>query len=155
VEEVNLVREMFNTSGKPFTNYPDLPYICSNGSVLKLNDFMYCVSGVVDKSWTKKSNTYRLYLKDLNSGWQEVTSMTEKSREFGAAVYNGCLIVAGGYNEMSKLNTIELYEPSLNKWSSFEPLNERKNSLALIAAHEKLFAIGGSDSGLTGLSSVH
>jgi len=55
-----------------------------------------------------------LNFKDLNSGWQEVASMAEKRSQFGAAVFNGCLVVTGGHNGKTKIDTTELYQPSLN-----------------------------------------
>jgi len=148
------VREIYNTLGTPLKKYPDLPHNVSHGCVLKLDDFIYCVGGAVDGHWRKSTNkVYRLNLKDPNSGWQEVASMAEKRRDFGAAVYNGCLVVAGGfYGE--RLSSTELYQPSLNKWSSIASLNKRRDKLALVVVHAKLYAIGGSDGKFDRLSSV-
>jgi len=129
--------------------YPDLPYAVSYGNVLKLDDFIYCVGGAVDGIYIT-NKVYRINLKDINSGWQEVTSKAENRCDFGATLYNGCLVVAGG---ICRAKTA-LYQPSLNQWSSIASLNRSRDELILIAAHEKLFAIGGSSARHNCLSSV-
>jgi len=136
-------------------NYPNFPYAVSFGNVSKLNNFIYSVGGGVDANWRNSTNQVpRLNLKKLQLGWQKVASTDEERSHIGAAVYNGCLVVASGSNNKEvKLHTTELYQPSLmNKWISFGPLTERKSVLSLVAIDERLFVIGGSDSVLNCLS---
>jgi len=144
-EKTKSVSEIYNISDKSWNNYPDLPYILSYCRVFKLKDFIYCVGGKEDGFFpvNPTNKVYRLNLKDLNSGWQEVASMAEKRSKFGAAESNGCLVVAGGYNGNSKLSTTELYQPSLNIWRSITPLNGKRVKHVLAVSGEKLFAIGG------------
>jgi len=107
------VSEIYNISDKTSMNYPEFPCSLSGGNVLKLDDFIYYVGGTVEEKLINTTNkVYRLNLKDLNSGWQEVASMSEKRIFFGAAVYNGCLVVTGGSNGFSRICTTELYQPS-------------------------------------------
>ena len=150
------VLEVFNVSHELLNIYPDLPCYLSDYCVLKVHDFIYCQGGAVDGRYGKSTNkVYRLNLKAPNSEWKEVASMAEKRCNFGAAVYKGCLVVAGGYNhEESRISTAELYQPRLNKWSKIAPLNKKRADHVLVVENEKLLAIGGWVEGKTSSSLV-
>ena len=138
------ISEVFSVSGNLLKTYPDLSCKLSDHCVLKVNDFVYCIGGNVDEIWSQPTNkVYRLNLKEPSSNWEEVASMAEKRSFFGAAACNGCLVVAGGYNENSELNTTELYEPRLNIWSRIAPMNKSRSSHALVFVDQMLFVIGG------------
>jgi len=140
------VSEVYNIYGDPLNSHQDLPYNLSHHCALKLDDFLYCIGGAIGGSYDNSINkVFRLNLKATNSKWEEVASMAEKRSFFGATVYNGCLVVAGGYDGSSKLCATEMYEPSLNKWSSLAPLNDERDVHVLVAAGGKLFVIGGLD----------
>ena len=64
---------------------------------------------------------------------------------FGAAVCSGSLVVAGGYNGGSRINTTELYQPRLNRWNRIAPMNRNRSCYVLLVENQKLFAIGGFD----------
>jgi len=64
------------------------------------------------------------------------------------------VVVAGGYNGKKNLSTTELYQPSLNKWSSIASLNGERDDHALVASGKKLFAFGGVDDNDNELSSM-
>ena len=138
------VSEIFSVSGETLKNYPDLPHEISNHGVLKLHNFIYCIGGI---DGCKATNcVYRLNLRDTNYfGWEEVASMAEKRCDFGAAVYKGCLVVAGGFNGKFRISTTELYEPRLNKLRTIAQLNTARDHHVLVAAYGSLFAIGGRD----------
>ena len=93
-------------------------------------------------------------LKTTNSQWEEFVSMNEQRRSFGAATWNGNLVVLGGINGSSCLNSTELYDPRLKIWRAIASMNERKSGHELVIADHKLFAIGGSDDQFKYSSSV-
>ena len=135
------VSEIFSVSGEALKNYPDLPHKISDYCVLKLHDFVYCNAGC--EGYYVTNHVYRLNLKNTNySGWEKVASMVEKRCDFGAAVYKGCLVGAGGFNGCFQLSSTELYEPRLNKWRTIAPLNTARDEHVLVAAYESLFVIG-------------
>ena len=143
-EELKTVSDVFSVSSDSLKTYPDLLSKFSDHCVLNVDDFVYCVSGNVDRNWGNPINkVFGLNLKAPNSKWEEVASMTEKRSCFGAAICNGCLVVAGGHNGGSQLHTTELYEPGLNKWSRTASMNKNRSSHGLVVEDQKLFAIGG------------
>ena len=109
--------EIFSVSGKMLKNYPDLSHKLLDHCVIKLDDFVYCIGGTEERYVT--NHVHRLNLKNTNSEWEEVASMAEKRSYFGAAVYKGCLVVAGGYDRKSLTSTAELYESQPNRWRNY------------------------------------
>jgi len=121
---------------------------------LKLDDFLYYVGGAVDGyRWKSTNKVYRLNLKDVTLRWQKVASMAKVGMNYSAAVYSGCLIVTDGYS-WTKLNTTRMHQSSPNVWKSIASLHGSRGALTLVTAHEKLFAIGGTDNICYCLSSV-
>ena len=154
-DESKSVSEVHCVSGDLVNTYPDLPCVLSNHCALKVEDLVYCLGGAIDGNYMTSTNkVYRLNLKTPNSGWEKVASMAEKRSYFGAAVWNNNLVVTGGYNGTSELDITELYQPRLNRWSTIAPLNIKRDEHVLVAADERLFAIGGCDDGAKCLSSV-
>lgn len=64
---------------------------------------------------------------------------------FGAAVLNGVIYVAGGYNSSKTLNNVERYDDTRDEWLPTTPMIEARHYLALAAANGFLYALGGSD----------
>ena len=144
-----------NRLGKLQSNYPNLPSDLMYHRALELNDFIYCVGGSSDGYHENAiNNFYRLSLKTAKSHWEEGASMKEQRLDFGAAVWNGNLVVTGGYNNSSSFNTTELFELRLNKWRTIASMNESRTGHELVVADDKLFAIGGSNAPFHTLSSV-
>ncbi|XP_068400032.1 LOW QUALITY PROTEIN: kelch-like protein 23 [Eschrichtius robustus] len=50
--------------------------------------------------------------------WREIAPMMERRMECGAVIMNGCIYVTGGYSysKGTYLQSIEKYDPDLNKW---------------------------------------
>ena len=170
----NNVIEVYHCSRKPQNVYSSLPHVVSTHRALKLGDCLYCVGGSIEirrnrgglfhaflmlsgstyPSKSKIDKVYRLNLKTVNLPWEEIASMNEKRCDFGAATWNGNLIVAGGGYIFSPSNSTELYEPCSNKWKTIASMNEGRRGHELVVANDKLFAIGGSDHEHKHLSSV-
>ena len=151
------VIEVYNVLKKPFISYPNLPYNKSRHRALKLGDFIYCIGGNVNEAQNNATRkVYRLNLKTANLRWQEIASMKEQRLDFGAATWNGNLVVTGGYNGISscRLKLSELYEPRLNKWRTIASMIEGRRGHEVVVADGKLFAIGGSKAAYQYSSSV-
>lgn len=52
--------------------------------------------------------------------WKQMAHMMERRMECGAVVMNGCIYVTGGYSysKGTYLQSIEKYNPELNKWEA-------------------------------------
>ena len=95
------VSEVYSVSDVTLNAHPDLPCNLSDHCALKLDDLIYCLAELLMDITKKQTNkVYQLSLKAPNLGWEEVASMAEKRSSFSAAVYKGCLVVAGGCNEI-------------------------------------------------------
>ena len=66
--------------------------------------------------------------------------MIAKRMLFGAALYDGSLVVNGGE---PNLKTTEAFDAELKRWKYVAATNEPRASHALVAAKGSLFAIGG------------
>ena len=149
------VLEVWNSFGTSRNDYCHLPQTISGHHALKIGDFVYCVSEVVGGCHGILANrVYRLNLKTVNSQWEEVASLKHGRRDFGAAIWNGMLVVTGGYYVSTRFKSTELYEPLLNKWKTIAPMIEGRYGHELAVANDKLFAIGGLNDKIETLSSV-
>ena len=140
------VSEVYNVLGKLLKTYSDLPHVLSYHCVLEIDDFIYCIGGVFNGEFRLKSDkVYRLNLKNTPLHWEQIASMSEQRFDFVACVNNGSLIAAGGYiGAGRRSNSVETYEPRLNKRRNIASLNVPRDEFALVAANNKLSAIGGS-----------
>ena len=142
----NLASEVFSVLGDPLKKYPDLPFKLFHHCVLKVDGCIFCMDGNVRGKWINTTNqVYCLNLELPNLGWEVVASMAEKRCWFGAAVFNGCLVVAGGSNNDLHTNSTEVYKPRSYKWRTIASLNISRERHSLVVQGKKLFAIGGWD----------
>ena len=148
--------EIYNTFGKSQSKYPDLPYNLAIHCVLKLDDFVYCFGGYEDEKANafSISEAYRLNVKSLHPKWEEIAFINEIRYDFGAATWNGKLVVTGG-NDYDTFKYARLYEPRFNKWKNIAPMICGRYEHELVVANNKLFAIGGtSDSQLASVEQL-
>ena len=138
------VVEVYNCLNKSSVSYPDLPNNLSLHCALNFNGFVYCLGGSTTGSiGDPNNNVYRSNVKEANSKWEELASMTTPRCAFGAAVWNGHLVAAGGVISPGITNSTELYEVTKNSWREIASMNEERSGHALVVADNQLFAIGG------------
>ena len=58
---------------------------------------------------------------------------------FGSAVVDSTLYLIGGCNNLSKVDTVDKYDPEKNKWSSAIPMSIRRSGLGVGVAPACLF----------------
>ncbi|XP_007669391.2 kelch-like protein 23 isoform X1 [Ornithorhynchus anatinus] len=88
------------------TSSPHPEYgLCS----IPLENQLYLVGG---------QTTITEYYDPEQNVWREIAPMMERRMECGAVVMNGCIYVTGGYSysKGTYLQSIEKYNPELNKW---------------------------------------
>ena len=136
---------MYSSLDKWQNHYPKLPNTLSNHRMLKLDDYIYCIGGTTGWDFRSPSNkVYQLLSKVGDSEWEEIAPMNELRSNFGAATWNGNLVVSGGCSCSYRHTTsVELYEPHINKWRRIASMNESRSGHELVVADNKLFAIGG------------
>lgn len=113
-----------------------------------LGDKLYLVGGTVSTS-TPCSNTMAIF-DFATSTWSTGAAMSTVRCSPAAAVVNGRIYVAGGWDGASAFHaTVESYDPLTNSWRSEPSLTVARQSLALVAVGNSLFAIGGGGSAVT------
>ena len=93
--------------------------------------------------------------------WSDIAPMNSKRSGMAAAPLGGKLYVAGGYDGSStargccQINSVEVYDPSTNKWSAVASMsNERRYALGAASLGGKLCVVGGSPDASNPLNSV-
>ena len=140
------VLEVYNNTGE-YTIYPDLPLDFARHCAVRFNNWLYVIGGAIENDFKKTTNkAYRIDLSASQMKWNEVTPLLERRCDFGAAVHEGCLVVAGGFNG-STLNTVEVYNEKSRQWKNIASLNRSRSEHSLVSTGTQgsLFAIGGWD----------
>ena len=142
--------EVYNSAGNISKVYPSVPNRPRNHCLLKLDNFVYCIGGwSTEGSKGKTNKVYRLNLSEPNLKWREMASISQNTSSFGAAVYNGCLVVHGN---CQGTKTTEVYNAQLNRWRNIASTNKQRDYHHLVATDRAIFAIGGYDN--SSMSSV-
>lgn len=63
------------------------------------------------------------------------------------------VFVAGGYSDLTYLNSVECYDPISNAWTSIAPMNTKRYGARAAVLDGQLYVIGGHD-GTGQLSSI-
>ena len=108
--------EVDNISSKPKVVYPNLPYKVSRHCLVKVNSFIFCIGGVIFNLNKPTNFVFRMNLNEPTLQWEKVASMKEKRQDFGAAAYDGNIVVTGGHNGFWALNSVEVYNVQANHW---------------------------------------
>ena len=121
--------------------YPDFPVSSFRYFALKVNEFVFCIGVSDDRN--RLSCVYRMNLNESKLRWEEMAAMPGKKISFGAAVYNGDIVVAGGWTGTDWLNEVVVYETRSNKWRKISPFKQIRIDFGFTAAGGRLYAIGG------------
>ncbi|KAH9392024.1 hypothetical protein TYRP_022295 [Tyrophagus putrescentiae] len=101
-----------------------------------LNDTIYALGG-----WDNNDHplcSCERYDSQLNE-WSTVADMNRVRACASAAVINGCIYVAGGWNERS----VSKYCPETDTWREVAPMTTGRHFFALTSFAGRLWAIGG------------
>ena len=138
--------EVFKLQDQPAKQYPDLPMPLYAHCSIKMDNFIYCLGGVIQigDNWNVTNKAWRLNLHNDHLKWEEIAAMTEERRSMGAAVCFGTLVVSHGDDAAENVSgTTEIYQKSLDQWKTISSLQQRRESHALVAFQQKLYAIAG------------
>ena len=126
--------------------YPPLPIELSYHSSVKFKNYIYCIGGTQDRDFEKTSQrVFRLNLLSKVKTWEEATSICEKKRFLGAAVFQKNLVIAGGATEVGYVDQTEMYDEVNGKWKDLSSLNHARSGHGLVCCGSSLYAVGGLD----------
>ena len=151
---IRKVFEILNLSKRDEQKYPDFPYAVIGHCSVKLNGIVYCIGGCEPGNTSNVyDEVYQINLNETNLKWKEYVSLNGKRCMMGAAIFRGCLVVAGGLNGQCILSSVEFSSDLLKIWKMAFPLLHKRCGNALAVCDGSLYALGGFD-GTTCLSSV-
>ena len=71
--------------------------------------------------------------------------MAEPRRDASAAVFEGRIVVSGGYNDDGRLDTVEAYDHVADTWTNMPDMTQFRCHHKSVAVKNKLFVIGDYD----------
>ena len=111
---------------------------------LKLDNFVYCIGGeTVDDDQTVTNKVWQMDLSNETLKWEEISSMTEKRNQAAATIYHGTLIVSNGCDGKRISETTEIYRKTFKQWKTISPLQQMRESHAMVVCDGCLLVIGG------------
>ena len=125
-----------------WTRGTDLPQATTWSAVAVVSDRIYVMGGNYHVS------NYRYDF--ISNGWTTKAELPGNGvNEGGAAVVNNKIYVIGpsDYNVM-------IYDPSSDSWTTGAELPTRRRGIGVVAANDKVYAIGGTDGQLNGYNTV-
>ena len=129
------------------TSFPEMPLRLFGHNVVKLNDFVYCVGGEIDtndQNYDINEKMWRMGLKEDDLKWENRASMHVKRDSFGCAILNKEIVVCGGFSTSNNIeSSAEVYNPSFDKWRMIAPMNQARDSHALVSCNGAVYALGG------------
>ena len=146
--------EMYDPSTNKWTYVASMNISRSRLGATSLDGKLYAIGG--NAGFTNTENTAEMYDPSTNK-WTKVASMNTKRMDLKATSLNGKLYAIGGHTLgygrqhgcgegcEQFLNSVEIYDPSTDKWTYVASMNTRRHSLAATSLNGKLYAIGGLD----------
>ncbi|XP_015172686.1 PREDICTED: kelch-like protein 5 isoform X2 [Polistes dominula] len=93
-----------------------------------------------------EGSTLSIYSFSLReNSWNSVATMWGKRLQFGAAVVDRKLIIAGGRDGLKTLNTVECLDFFPHVWYTLPPMNFHRHGLGVAVLGGPLYAVGGHD----------
>ncbi|NXO60934.1 KLH13 protein, partial [Aramus guarauna] len=101
----------------------DLRVPVYNHCVATINDFLFVIGGQYKFDPTGKQPSNEVFRFDpRNTSWLQVASMLERRTRFHTDVLSDCIFAVGGGTLLGTLTrTVELYQPTDNKWEFAAP----------------------------------
>ena len=110
-------------------------------SASSLMDNVYVIGGLFGMIDGQEIATcFKFNTKSLK--WNEISKMYNKRRQSASSVFNGRILVSGGYYN-GTLNTVEAYDHVADTWENMPNLINTRFCHKSVAVKNKLFVIGG------------
>ena len=123
------------------TNMPD----CREGyRVCGFMDKIFIIGGYYRDDGTDTTFCLQFDTKAKNRNWKKVTGMNETRSNAACVVYEGRIVVSGGYSDVVSdySNTVEVYDVFGNEWSFMPNMTRSRRFHKMVVVKHKLFVIG-------------
>jgi len=92
------------------------------------------------------------------NSWTPIASMPTARTQLRLAAVNGLLYAIGGEaridGKVTVLSTVEIYDPTIDSWTSAPPMIEARGGHGVAVVNETLYALGGFDTSNAALSTI-
>jgi subtilisin family serine protease len=110
---------VFDPASSSWSTKHALPTPIAYGAAVELNGDLYYVGGITDSNVTNKL----LHYNAASDSWEEKAPMSTTRGAFASATVGGKLYVFGGIKDEENLTqSVEVYDPSTDRWSSIADL---------------------------------
>ena len=139
------VIQVYSLLDEPAQQYPDLPIKVKNHCSLKLDNFVYCIGGQINDNddLDVTSKVWKMDLEEKPMKWEQIAEMNQKRWQMAAAIYNGSMVVSNGDDGNNITRTNEVYKLTSKQWTMISPLQQLRNSHAMVSCKGCLWVIGG------------
>ncbi len=133
--------EIFDPGSNTFSKGPDLPAPVNHSMVAGLETAVYSMGG-----YGADGAPIDLAFVLEGSRWRELPRMPEPRAAAGAAVIEGKLYVAGGVKPGGLAESVLIFDPLTNAWSSSSGPPTKREHLGVASFESKLYVMGGRTS---------
>jgi len=147
--------DVYSPEWMMWSRLPDLPTARRGLAAAGLNDLIYCVGG---EDAYRSLATLEIFDPELNV-WTSGPDMPTARHGLAAVALEGKLYCIGGYNselrgDDSFLNTVEIYDPATQSWSTGPPMPTPRYQLAAVVCGGRIYCLGGSNAESNMLTTV-
>ena len=109
---------------------------------------IFIIGGCYLEDGTHNVTNSCLQFNTKHNTWKEVSGMNEVRSTAACAVFEGNVIVAGGWNYyVNIMSSVESYDVIADKWSAMPNMIKYRNGHSLVVVKNKLFVIGSIEDG--------
>eukprot|EP00928_Gymnodinium_smaydae_P090794 TRINITY_DN74521_c0_g1_i1.p1 TRINITY_DN74521_c0_g1~~TRINITY_DN74521_c0_g1_i1.p1 ORF type:complete len:472 (+),score=51.77 TRINITY_DN74521_c0_g1_i1:154-1569(+) len=111
-----------------------------------VSPLLYMCGGIRGEESLSSAERYDLRI----NSWEALPPMVNPRNSPCAAVIDGCLIVCGGFQDLtngSATNTVECFDPSLGSWRSLPSMHHARAEACFAFLNKRLYVFGGISNG--------
>ncbi|XP_030829309.1 kelch-like protein 12 [Strongylocentrotus purpuratus] len=144
-QPLSLVEE-FNPKTSDWRSLPELEHGRRYLATVAHHQRLYVIGGYNGTSRLSSVTCLDFANQDSSDfSWTQCAPMSDIRGLPGSTVYNELIYVAGGFDGDSRHNSVEAYDPKIDRWSPVTPMNVCREGAGLVATNDVIYSIGGYD----------
>ncbi|XP_041460015.1 kelch-like protein 12 isoform X2 [Lytechinus variegatus] len=144
-QPLSLVEE-FNPKTSDWRPLPKLEHGRRYLATVSLHQRLYAIGGYNGTSRLSSVTCLDYANQDASDfSWIDCAPMSVIRGLPGATVYNELIYIAGGFDGDSRHNSVETYDPQIDRWSTVTPMNMKRSGAGVTIANEMIYVFGGFD----------
>lgn len=142
--------ECYDPTNSTWTMLKDMNCHRTSAGVTSTPGCIYVIGG-----WSGSTGKTSCEMYEVEKGtWTPISDLCQgRSQTAVCTTNNGRIIAVGGCDAWNCTNTVEIYDPTNNKWSYLPPMSIARRGAGVAFFNNKVYVVGGSD-GQTSLVST-